>query len=82
MFKMKDWPTSYKNLGGLVGIWDVPSLIDGGTITAPRGGFYNIKGEWDIENKGISPDIMVEQDAKLVIEGHDPQLEKKQLKSR
>jgi C-terminal processing protease CtpA/Prc len=33
------------------------------------------------ENKGISPDIMVEQDAKLVIEGHDPQLEK-QLKSR
>jgi hypothetical protein len=29
--------------GGLVGIWDVPSLIDGGTITAPRGGFYNIK---------------------------------------
>jgi tricorn protease len=62
--------------GGLVGIWDVPSLIDGGTITAPRGGFYNVKGEWDIENKGISPDIMVEQDAKLVIEGHDPQLEK------
>jgi tricorn protease len=29
-----------------------------------------------LENKGISPDIMVEQDAKLVIEGHDPQLEK------
>jgi tricorn protease len=22
--------------GGLVGIWDVPSLIDGGTITAPQ----------------------------------------------
>jgi hypothetical protein len=36
--------------GGLV-IWDVPSLIDGGT-NAPRGGFYNIKGEWDM-NKGI-----------------------------
>jgi tricorn protease len=29
--------------GGLVGIWDVPSLIDGGTITALEG-FYNIKG--------------------------------------
>jgi tricorn protease len=38
--------------GGLVGMGC--SLIDGGTITAPRGGFYNIKGEWDIENKGIS----------------------------
>jgi tricorn protease len=59
--------------GGLVGIWDVPSLIDGGTITAPRGGFYNIKGEWDMN--GISQ-ILWWQDAKLVIEGHDPQLEK------
>jgi tricorn protease len=77
MFKMrKIGPLVGTTWGGLVGIWDVPSLIDGGTITAPRGGFYNIKGEWDIENKGISPDIMVEQDAKLVIEGHDPQLEK------
>jgi tricorn protease len=46
MFKMKDWPTGCTTTGGLVGIWDVPSLIDGGTIT-PRGGFYNIKGEWD-----------------------------------
>ena len=28
--------------GGLVGIWDVPPLVDGGYITAPRGGFYNV----------------------------------------
>ena len=62
--------------GGLVGIWDVPALIDGGSITAPRGGFYNLEGEWDVENKGVTPDIFVEQDAKSVIEGHDPQLEK------
>lgn len=62
--------------GGLVGIWDVPGLIDGGNITAPRGGFYNIEGEWDVENIGVSPDIFIEQTAKLVIEGHDPQLEK------
>ena len=45
-------------------------------MTAPRGGFYNLKGEWDVENIGVAPDIQVEQDAKLVIEGHDPQLEK------
>jgi len=62
--------------GGLVGIWDVPSLIDGGYITAPRGGFYNVKGEWDVENMGVAPDIHVEQNAKLVLQGHDPQLEK------
>jgi tricorn protease len=65
-----------KTWGGLVGIWDVPSLIDGGSITAPRGGFYNTEGEWDVENIGVSPDILVEQTPKLVAEGHDPQLEK------
>ena len=30
--------------GGLVGIWDVPDLVDGGFITAPRGGFYDLDG--------------------------------------
>lgn len=62
--------------GGLVGIWDVPNLIDGGSITAPRGGFYNVNGEWDVENKGVTPDIFIEQNAKSVIEGSDSQLEK------
>jgi tricorn protease len=62
--------------GGLVGIWDVPPLIDGGYITAPRGGFYNLNGEWDVENKGITPDFEVEQTPELVNQGHDPQLEK------
>ncbi|MCB0543433.1 MAG: PDZ domain-containing protein, partial [Saprospiraceae bacterium] len=42
--------------GGLVGIWDVPGLLDGGIITAPRGGFFNLQGEWDVENKGVAPD--------------------------
>jgi tricorn protease len=62
--------------GGLVGIWDVPSLVDGGYITAPRGGFYNVDGEWEVENEGVAPDIEVEQLPKLVVAGHDPQLEK------
>ena len=64
-----------KTWGGLVGIWDVPPLIDGGYITAPRGGFYNLSGKWDVENKGVPPDIEVEQTPKLVNAGHDPQLE-------
>ena len=29
-----------------------------------------------MENKGVAPDILVEQDSKLAIEGRDPQLEK------
>ncbi len=64
-----------KTWGGLVGIWDVPGLLDGGYITAPRGGFYNLQGEWDVENIGVAPDIEVEMDPKLVNQGRDPQLE-------
>jgi len=62
--------------GGLVGIWDVPDLVDGGYITAPRGGFYNLAGEWDVEGEGIAPDVEVEMEPRLVAAGHDPQLEK------
>ncbi len=29
-----------------------------------------------MENKGVAPDVEVELDAKLVKEGHDPQLER------
>lgn len=62
--------------GGLVGTWDTPPFIDGGRMVAPRGGFYNADGEWDVEGKGISPDIEVMQLPSLESNGHDPQLEK------
>ncbi|HEX7703818.1 MAG TPA: S41 family peptidase [Kofleriaceae bacterium] len=62
--------------GGLVGIGDYPRLIDGGGVTAPRGGLYSAEGKWEIENLGVAPDVEVEQDPELVRQGHDPQLEK------
>jgi tricorn protease len=65
-----------KTWGGLVGIWDIPGLVDGGYITAPRGGFYNLDGQWDVEGVGITPDIEVEMEPKAVMEGRDPQLER------
>ena len=61
--------------GGLVGIGGYPRLIDGGSVTAPRWAIYGTKGEWEVENHGIAPDIEVEQDPALVRQGHDPQLE-------
>lgn len=64
-----------KTWGGLVGTWDTPPFVDGGYFVAPRGGFYNLDGEWDVEGKGIAPDIEVMQTPKDVINGHDPQLE-------
>ena len=62
--------------GGLVAISDYPPLIDGGSVTAPRWAFYGLDGDWEVENRGISPDIEVDLDPKLVREGHDPQLER------
>ncbi len=62
--------------GGLVGTWDTPPFIDGGGMVAPRGGFYDVNGNWAVEGEGVAPDIEVIQDPKLVSEGRDPQLER------
>jgi tricorn protease len=63
--------------GGLIGIGGYPPLMDGGVVTAPRWGLYNPDtGEFDVENKGVSPDIEVDLDPALWCQGHDPQLEK------
>jgi len=43
--------------GGLVGTLGIPATIDGGGITAPSLAFYNLKGEWDVENIGVAPEI-------------------------
>jgi tricorn protease len=62
--------------GALVGTLIIPATIDGGGITAPSLAFYNLKGEWDVENIGVAPDIEVEYTPAEVIKGHDPQLER------
>jgi tricorn protease len=62
--------------GGLVGIFSVPQLMDGGGVTAPNAAIYGLNGEWEVENKGIAPDIEVEFDPKEWRAGRDPQLEK------
>lgn len=61
--------------GGLVGILGFPTLMDGGTITAPNLAIWTEKG-WVVENEGVAPDIEVEQLPRDVIAGRDPQLEK------
>jgi tricorn protease len=62
--------------GGLVGIYDYPTLIDGGQVTAPRVAFYSPEGQWEVENAGVAPDVEVELDPKAWRQGHDLQLEK------
>ena len=62
--------------GGLVHTADTPPFIDGGTMIAPRGGFFTRDGKWAVENEGTAPDIDVENWPKDVIAGRDPQLER------
>jgi len=62
--------------GGLVHTADTPPFIDGGSMIAPRGGFFSREGKWAVENEGVSPDVDVENWPRDVIAGHDPQLER------
>lgn len=62
--------------GGLVGTTGFPSTIDGGGITAPNLAFYDLAGRWAVENEGVTPDIVVENDPADVNAGRDPQLER------
>ena len=38
--------------GGLVHTADTPAFIDGGSMIAPRGGFFTRDGKWAVENEG------------------------------
>ena len=62
--------------GGLIGISQYPTLMDGGSVTAPNFGFFSPDGQWDVENHGVTPDIEVDQMPKDVAAGRDPQLER------
>ncbi len=62
--------------GGLVGISGNPGLLDGGTISVPTFGFYEVDGTWGVEGHGVDPDIEVIDDPALMTEGRDPQLAK------
>ena len=62
--------------GGLIGIGGYPTLIDGGSVTAPRYAIYGLHGQWEVEGHGIAPDIEAEDLPKAVADGHDVQLER------
>ncbi len=61
--------------GGLVGISGNPSLVDGGSTTAPTFAYYEKDGTWGIEGHGVDPDIEVVDDPAQMVDGGDPQLD-------
>ncbi|MFO7610430.1 MAG: PDZ domain-containing protein [Candidatus Krumholzibacteriia bacterium] len=62
--------------GGLVGISRGISLMDGGSVTFPEFGLFNMEGEWDVENYGVDPTVPIDNLPHEEIAGRDPQLEK------
>lgn len=61
--------------GGLIGISGNPSLMDGGSVTAPTFRFLDTEGMWAVEGVGVAPDIEVVDRPDLVAAGRDPSLE-------
>lgn len=62
--------------GGLVGIGGYPTLMDGGTVTAPRVALWSAEGKYEVENQGVAPDVEVDLEPAAWRQGHDTQLEK------
>ena len=62
--------------GGVRGIRGMMPLMDGGYITRPEFALYGLDSKWLIENKGVEPDVVVDNRPDLVVKGQDPQLEK------
>ncbi len=65
-----------RSWGGVVGISGRGPLTDGGIVYVPLTATNSKTGEYVIEGYGVDPDVEVWQDPKLVMEGHDPQLER------
>ncbi len=62
--------------GGVRGIRGQIPLMDGGYITRPEFSLYGLNSQWLIENRGVAPDIEVQNLPGDVLAGKDAQLEK------
>lgn len=62
--------------GGVRGIRGQIPLMDGGYITRPEFAIYGLDSKWLIENRGVQPDVVVDNPPDLVFKGQDSQLDK------
>ena len=77
-----------RSWGGIIGISGSLPYMDGTDIRVPFFTNYDIRGNWIIENHGVDPDILIDNDPLLEYKGIDQQLDKaievilEQLKDR
>jgi tricorn protease len=63
--------------GGVVGIRGTLPFIDGGILMRPEFGSHSsTKSEWIVENHGVEPDIILDNDPAKEYDGEDEQLNK------
>ncbi len=62
--------------GGLVGIVNTQTTIDGGQVEQSNNAFWGAGGTWLVENHGADPDVLVDDDPVSSAAGRDVQLEK------
>ena len=64
-----------RSWGGVIGIRGSLPFIDGGSLYKPEFASYSVDGKiWPIENHGVDPDIVVDNDPWLEFSGTDQQL--------
>jgi tricorn protease len=64
-----------RSWGGVRGIRGMWSMMDGGYVTIPEDAMYKLDSTWAVENHGVDPDIVVEDEPADLLAGHDKQLE-------
>ena len=62
--------------GGVIGIRADKPFVDGGMSTQPEFAWWERRRGWGLENEGVIPDVVLDNDPTLVLKGRDPQLEK------
>jgi tricorn protease len=66
-----------RSWGGVVGIRGSLPLLDGGDLRKPEFSRYDLTGnEWIMENVGVTPDVVVDNDPAREFAGEDQQLNK------
>jgi tricorn protease len=65
-----------RSWGGVVGISSLRPLVDGGLITQPQAAWWDRRGGWGLENRGVEPDIEVPSLPQEIARGVDAQLDR------
>lgn len=65
-----------RSWGGIIGISGSLPYIDGTDIRVPFFTNYDMRGNWIVENHGVDPDILIDNDPVKEFNGIDQQLDK------